>query len=49
MNEKELQQNVDFLSIALEEMDAENYQSAQEFIEEVYGNMIDETESFNSR
>lgn len=42
MNATELQHNADFLSIALEEMEAGNYESAEEFVQDVYANMLED-------
>ena len=44
MDEDDLKINADFLSIALEEMDAENYESAEEFVGDVYENLLNEIE-----
>lgn len=44
MEESEIRTNVDFLSIALEEMDNGNHEIAQEFVEDVYTNLLDELE-----
>jgi hypothetical protein len=44
MDETQLTQNVDFLSIALEQMDCGNYDVAQDFVEEVYGDLAEELE-----
>ena len=44
MDRTELIQNVDFLSIAIEEMDQENYESAKEFVEDVYASLSKEVE-----
>lgn len=40
MDENELKQNADFLSIALEEMDSDSV--AYEFVEDVYENMLED-------
>lgn len=40
MNKTELQQNADFLSIAMEEMDTDSVEF--EFVQEVYENLIKE-------
>lgn len=42
MDDTELTQMADFLSIALEQMEAENYDTAQEFVEDVYGMLQEE-------
>jgi DNA-directed RNA polymerase subunit K/omega len=44
MDETESKQNVDFLSIALEEIEAGNYETAKEFIGEVSENLKEEYE-----
>ena len=44
MDQDDLKINADFLSIALEEMNAENYESAEEFVGDVYENLINEIE-----
>lgn len=40
MDDTELKQNADFLSIALEEMDENS--AAYEFVEDVYNSLLDE-------
>ena len=40
MDETELNQNADFLSIALEEMEHENYEVAADFVGDVYENLL---------
>ena len=47
MDETELSQNADFLSIALEQIDAGNYEVAREFIEDVYSNLLKEIDDDN--
>jgi hypothetical protein len=42
MNETELTQLADFLSIALEEMEHGNYEVAEDFVQDVYGDIQDE-------
>lgn len=42
MDESELLRNADFLSIALEEMEHENYEVAEDFVEDVYNNILTE-------
>lgn len=44
MDRVTLSQNADFLQIALEEMENGNDETAREFVEEVYQNMVDELE-----
>lgn len=44
MDETELTQLADFLSIALEEMEHENYDVAQDFVEDVYSDILDEVD-----
>jgi len=44
MDETEAKQNIDFLSIALEEIEAGNYENAKEFIGEVSNNLTEEYE-----
>lgn len=44
MDQNELKTNADFLSIALEELDAGNAESARGFVEDVYNNLLDEIE-----
>ncbi len=41
MNQKECLQNADFLSIALEELERENYDTAAGFIGAVHQNLLD--------
>lgn len=41
MDETELNQNADFLSIALEEMERGNHDVAQDFVEDVYSNLLE--------
>jgi len=41
MDETELTQNADFLSIALEEMEHGNYEVAQDFVGDVYENLLE--------
>lgn len=45
MDETELNQLADFLSIALEEMEHGNYEVAQDFVEDVYADLLEEAES----
>lgn len=40
MDETELNQNADFLSIALEEMERGNYEVAEDFVGDVYSNLL---------
>lgn len=47
MDNTELSQNADFLSIALEQIDAGNYEVAREFVEDVYGNLLEEMDDDN--
>lgn len=42
MNDVELTHLGDFLSIALEEMEHENYDSAQQFVEDAYSIILEE-------
>ena len=42
MDNTKLSQNADFLSIALEQMDAGNDDVAKEFVEDVYENLLEE-------
>jgi len=44
MNKKESLQNADFLSIALEEMEQENYDTAEDFVQAVYENLLEHAE-----
>lgn len=44
MNETEITQLADFLSIALEEMEHGNYETAQDFVEDVYGDLMEEVD-----
>lgn len=44
MDETELMQNADFLSIAVEQMEKGNYDVAQDFVEDVYANLQAELE-----
>ena len=48
MDETELGQNADFLSIAVEEMDRGNYEVAQGFVEDVYSNLLDAMDEPNT-
>lgn len=41
MDETELNQNADFLSIALEEMERENYEVAADFVGDVQSNLME--------
>lgn len=47
MDETELSQNADFLSIALEEMDRGNGEVARGFVEDVYENLMEELNDRN--
>ena len=42
MDNTELALNADFLSIALEQIDAGNYDVARGFVEDVYGNLLEQ-------
>lgn len=42
MDETELLHCIDFLSIAIDEMEHENYDVAQDFVEDVYANLQEE-------
>jgi len=44
MNQKESLQNADFLSIALEEMERGNYDTAEDFVQAVYENLLEYAE-----
>lgn len=44
MSQTVIRQSVDFLSIALEEMEKENYEVAQDFVEDVMGDLQEEVE-----
>lgn len=44
MNDNELKTNADFLSIAIEEMNAGNTETAKEFVEDVQQNLLDEVD-----
>lgn len=44
MSQTVIRQSVDFLSIALEEMEKENYEVAQDFVEDVMGDLQEELE-----
>jgi len=41
MDETELNQLADFLSIALEEMERENYEVAEDFVGDVYADLLE--------
>lgn len=42
MNETELSNCIDFLDIAVEEMEHGNYETAQEFVEDVYAMLLEQ-------
>jgi len=42
MDETELNQLADFLNIAVEEMERENYEVAQDFVEDVCADLMEE-------